>query len=157
MDRSDAASQDAEVQDAVPAAAPAVPIPPSAKRPRAPFTDEQKEAARRRSNLVGREVERRSRPGQWVAPPIARGGTRVDRGVAAYDNGINVLGLRVRAYNTIAQQWNLGTIRSVHIRKPVGQGVNPSAGFFVIAVVEHDETPLTDRAYEVSCLELIPN
>jgi len=156
MDHSDAASQDAEVQDAVPAAAPAVPIPPSAKRPRAPFTDEQKEAARRRSNLVGREVERRCRLGQ-PAPPTIATAARVNRGVAAYDNGINVIGVRVRAYNTIAQQWYLGTIRSVHMRKPVGQGVNPNAASFVIAVVEHDETPLTDRAYEVSCLELIPN
>jgi len=134
-----------------PAAAPDV-VPdaaPVAKRPRTKFTEEQQQTSKRRSNLIARELERRSRPGQ-PPPPHIQQERRIDRGVAVYNNGSNVIGWRVWAHNVVADAAYEGTIVSVHMRS-FGQGS------FIIAIVEHDDTPLLDRAYEISCLERITN
>jgi len=117
------------------------------------ITPEQERLSQRRATLVGREVDRRG-AGTRRAPdiPVA---LRVDRALAAYDNGINVKGWRVRAYNGVSGEWKVGEITHVSKHKPRGQGRDPNAASYVIAIVKHEDAQLLDRAYEVSCLERV--
>ena len=130
-----------------------VPLTSIQKRLRS-LTPEQKEASRRRTSLVAKELERRNGGSQHAAPVIPSP-RRIDRPLAAYRNGFNVKGWRVRAYNTVAKQWELGEIKHVAKQKPLGQGDNPNASFYVIAIVKHDNENLNDCAYELSCLERV--
>jgi len=164
-DASDAAPAAADVvtvaaAGAVPTAVPAAAQPlvnqgaaltPLQKRLRS-ITPEQEVISRRRTSLVGKELDRRAGGGQH-APPMVSPERRIDRAVAAYNNGVNVVGWRVRAYNTVSREWRLGVIAHVAKQKARGQGTNPEAPYYVLAIVRHFEEGVAERAYEVSCLE----
>ena len=142
----------AAVADGAPDAAP-VPLTPSQKRLRH-LTDDQQQKWKKRNHLIQHELDRRA-SGTQLPDPLIPPERKIDRHLAAYYNGHHVRGLRVKAFNTVTGQWNMGTITSVHLRKPPGIPVDAVAARFVFAVVQHDEVPLIDRAYEVSCLERV--
>jgi len=103
-----------------------------------------------RNSLVGKELDRLSGVG-FPAVPKVPPELQIDRGQAAYANGVEIRGLRVEAYNTCTRTWSLGVIQSVHLRSHR----RTQWGEFVIAYIEHEDPAVRARAYEVSFLRKV--
>jgi len=107
----------------------------------------------RRSMLVTKELDRLCSAGR-VAPPKIPTDLSLRRDEVAYNNGWNVKGLRVEAFNAVKRSWTQGTIESAHVRSPPrASSAGAAAGRFVVVVVKHET--VKDRAYEVAFLRRV--